>query len=206
MTTPSRGILITIEGIDGVGKSTQAKMLTNYLKSKGYDAVQLREPTNGQWGQKIRDLTKHGRSVTPKEECEWFLKDRQEDVQNNINPALSKRKIVILDRYYYSTMAYQGALGLNVDRIEEENEKFAPRPDLVIILDAPPETGRKRITNNRKEALNYFETLEYQKKVRELFLSMRSRDNVRILDASGSIDEIQEEIRRVVKELIASVL
>ena len=111
-------------------------------------------------------------------------------------------KIVIMDRYYYSTMAYQGALGLDVNKIREENEKFAPKPDLVLILDVPPEVGLARITNNRKEKLNYFETLEYQGKVRELFLNMKSYDNVQILDGNRSLEEVQEEIRKEDNNLI----
>ena len=202
MLASKKGILITIEGIDGVGKTTHAKMLADFLSGKGYEVVQLREPTNGFWGKKIKNLTKHGRNVTPKEECQWFLKDRMEDVQNNINPALKNGKIVIMDRYYYSTMAYQGALGLDVNQIREENEKFAPKPDLVIILDVPPEVGLARITNNRKEKLNYFETIEYQGRVRELFLKMRSYDNVQILGGNRSLEEIQEEIRKVVNNLL----
>jgi dTMP kinase len=205
MPNLKRGILITIEGIDGVGKTTQAKMLVEFLKGKGYDVAQLREPTTGQWGMKIRNLTKHGRNVSPKEECEWFLKDRMEDVKNNIAPALSQNKIGIMDIYYYSTMAYQGALGLNVDRIRQENEKFAPKPDLVVVLDADPEVGLARITDNRKDDLNYFETLEYQKKVRELFLSMKEYDNVEILDASKSVEDVQGDIRSVVGEFIATL-
>jgi dTMP kinase len=200
-----RGLLITIEGIDGVGKTTQTRMLVEYLKEKGYDVLQLREPTDGVWGKKIKNLTKHGRNVSPKEECMWFLKDREEDVETNINPALSQNKIVVMDRYYYSTIAYQGALGLDTDRIREENERFAPKPDLVIILDASPKIGLDRITEKRKDELNYFETLEYQEKVRKLFLSMESFDNVMILDGSKKIDEVQGEIRRVVEELIANI-
>ena len=198
MSDSNRDILITIEGIDGVGKTTHAKMLADFLSGKGYDVVQLREPTNGFWGKKIKNLTKHGRNVTPKEECRWFLKDRMEDVQNNISPALKNGKIVIMDRYYYSTIAYQGALGLDINKIREENEKFAPKPDLVIILDVPPEVGLARITNNRKEKLNYFETLDYQSKVRELFLNMKSYDNVEILDGNRSVEEAQQEIRKLV--------
>jgi dTMP kinase len=201
----SKGLLITIEGIDGVGKTTQTRILVEYLRERGYDVLQLREPTDGVWGKKIKNLTKHGRNVSPKEECHWFLKDREEDVENNINPALSQIKIVVMDRYYYSTIAYQGALGLNTDRIREENEKFAPRPDLVIILDVPPKVGLERITEKRKENLNYFETLDYQEEVRALFLSMESYDNVRILDGSKGIDEVQGEIRRVVEELISTI-
>jgi dTMP kinase len=202
MAVPKKGILITIEGIDGVGKTTHVKMLTQYLRGKGYEVEQLREPTNGFWGKKIKNLTKRGRNITPEEESQWFLKDRMEDVKNNINPALKNAKIVIMDRYYYSTMAYQGALGLDVNKIRKENEKFAPKPDLVIILDVPPEMGLARITNNRKEKLNYFETLEYQNKVRELFLTMRNHHNVEILDGNRSEEEVQEEIRKLVGKLL----
>jgi dTMP kinase len=202
MAAPKRGILITIEGIDGVGKTTHAKMLAQYLMEKDYEVEQLREPTNGFWGKKIKDLTKHGRNVTPEEECRWFIKDRMEDVQNNINPALKNGKIVIMDRYYCSTIAYQGALGLDINKIRNENEKFAPKPDLVIILDVPPEVGLARITNNRKEKLNYFETLEYQSKVRELFLNMKSYDNVETLDGNRSVEEVQQEIRKLVGKLL----
>jgi dTMP kinase len=206
MPNLKKGLLITIEGIDGVGKTTQVKMLVAYLKEKGYDVVHLREPTEGFWGKKIKDQVKHGRTISPKEECEWFLKDRQEDVHENIKPALEDKKVVVMDRYYYSTMAYQGALGLNVNKIMEENEKFAPRPDLVIILDAPPEIGLTRITNNRKEELNYFEKLDYQNKVRDIFLEMKDYDYVKILDAGKDLEKVQEDIGRVVEELLQNFL
>ena len=125
-------------------------------------------------------------------------------MKNNIAPALEEKKIVVMDRYYYSNIAYQGALGLDADKIREANEQFAPRPDLVIVLDAPPETGLSRITDKRCEALNTFETQEYQIKVRELFLNMRSNDNVTILNANRSLKEIQKDIRSVVAALIVS--
>jgi len=197
-----KGILITIEGIDGVGKTTQTRLLAEYLTDQGYEVIQLREPTNGYWGKKIKNLTKHGRTASPKEECLWFLNDRKEDVEENIKPALEKGKIVIMDRYYYSTMAYQGALGLDVEKIQELNEQFAPRPYLVIILDAPPKTGLDRITEGRKEELNYFETLEYQDKVREIFLSLKNQDNVRIVDAGKGLNEVHNEIRWIVQDLV----
>jgi len=204
MTPSKKGILVTIEGIDGVGKTTQVKMLTEYLRAKGIEVVQLREPTNGLWGSKIKNLTKHGRNITPEEECHWFIEDRKEDVKTNINPALTGGKIVIMDRYYYSTMAYQGALGLDPGNIKKENEKFAPKPDLVIILDVPVEVALSRIRDIRKDDLNYFETFEYQRKVRALFLSMGKFDNVQILDGNKEIKEVQQNIRKLVIELINS--
>lgn len=204
MVPPKKGILVTIEGIDGVGKTTQVNMLSEYLRVKGFEVVQLREPTNGLWGSKIKNLTKHGRNITSEEECHWFIEDRKEDVKKNINPALIDGKIVIVDRYYYSTMAYQGALGLDPGNIRKENEKFAPKPDLVIILDVPVEVGLRRITDIRKDDLNYFETFEYQTKVRALFLSMEKFDNVKILDGDKGVKEIQQNIRKLVIELINS--
>jgi dTMP kinase len=196
------GFLITIEGIDGIGKTTQARILSEFLRGKGYDVVELREPTESVWGKKIRNLTKHGRDASPKEECMWFLEDRKLDVSENIAPGLESGKIIVVDRYYYSNMAYQGALGLDMEKIRSENEKFAPRPDIVIILDATPKTGLDRIKNKRKEELNYFETLEYQEKVRELFLRMKDYDNVRILDGSGTLEEVSEKIRNLVLDVL----
>jgi dTMP kinase len=200
-----KGMLITIEGIDGVGKTTQAKMLAEHLIEQGYEAVQLREPTDSHWGKKIKNLSKHGRTATPEEECQWFINDRMEDVKQNINPALEEGKVVIMDRYYYSTMAYQGALGLDVEKIREMNEEFAPEPDLIIILDAPPKTGLERITKGRMEQLNYFESLEYQERVRDIFLSFKEQDNVRIVDAGKGLDEVQIDIRRIVDEFLVNI-
>jgi dTMP kinase len=195
-----KGILITIEGIDGVGKSSQAASLAEFLRAKGYEVVELKEPTDGVWGKKIKNLSKKGRNVSPREECNWFLQDRVEDVKDNINPALESKMIIIMDRYYYSNMAYQGALGLDPEKIQEKNEKFSPRPDLVIILDASPEIGLDRIKNQRKEDLNYFEDLDYQIKVREIFLGMKDFENVRIIDAGKTKDEVQKDIRELVCE------
>jgi dTMP kinase len=202
MGSPEKGLLITIEGIDGVGKTSQAAALSEFLREKGYSVMELREPTDGVWGKKIRALTKEGRTITPEEECKWFLEDRKEDVANNIHPALSSGKIIVMDRYYYSNMAYQSALGLDMDKIKAVNEKFAPKPDLVVILDAPPKTGLDRIQNNRNEALNFFETLDYQEKVRERFLSMKDYENVIVLKAEESFQEVQEDIRKNVCDFL----
>lgn len=202
MGDESKGFLITIEGIDGVGKTTQARLLSKHLRDKDYEVVELREPTDSVWGEKIRNLTKHGRNISPEEECRWFLEDRKLDVLNNIIPAINSGKIVVMDRYYYSNMAYQGALGLDMNKIKQENEQFAIKPDIVIILDAPPKTGLDRIQNKRNEVLNYFETMDYQMKVRELFLEMREYDNVRILDGSGTLEEVSASIRKTVKDVL----
>src|SRR5665647_3426147 len=104
------GILIAVEGIDGAGKTTQSHMLTEKLNEEGYSAIFLHEPTNGQWGQKIKELAKNGRhGITPEEELDLFYKDRIEDVEKNINPNIKEKKIIVIDRYYYSNVTYQGA-------------------------------------------------------------------------------------------------
>ena len=133
---PRRGWLIVFEGIDGTGKSTQCKEMEVYLNKIGTPVARFREPTDGIWGQKIRKILTVGRGdVTREEELSWFIEDRREDVKNNIVPALSLNKVVLLDRYYYSTAAYQGALGLAPESILRENEIFAPKsPILCCVL------------------------------------------------------------------------
>jgi dTMP kinase len=103
------GLFIVLEGIDGCGKSTQVELLAKRLSRRGKKVVTLSEPTAGRWGQKIREAARHKDSLSPAEELELFIKDRKEDIKNNIKPALESGQIVILDRYFYSTLAYQGA-------------------------------------------------------------------------------------------------
>ena len=105
-----------------------------------------------------------------------------DDVEKNIQPAMTEGKIVIMDRYYYSTIAYQGALGLDVETIREKNEKFAPRPELVIILDAPPKTGLDRITKGRKES------------------KMENKPRVRLVGEDGNAFAIMGKVREALKE------
>ena len=134
----NRGKLIALEGLDGVGKTTQARLLAHNLTHLGLPVILTREPTNGYFGQKIRQIIIHGRhDLTPAAELELFIADRREHVQEVIQPALAAGTIVITDRYYFSSMAYQGALGLDPWDIQRRHEDFAPQPDLVIILELP---------------------------------------------------------------------
>ncbi len=142
--------LIALEGIDGSGKSTQARLLCDQLRAVGVDAVVFREPGDSEFGDKLRQQFRHGRTVSPEEEARLFIEDRRIDVGDNIRPALAAGKVVIMDRYYFSTMAYQGALGLDADQLRESNESFAPRPDLTLILDLPAEVSVERIRASRE--------------------------------------------------------
>src|SRR5262249_2995513 len=124
-----RGLFIVFEGVDGAGKTTQLRLLDECLRREGYDVVCLKQPTEGTGGTKLRDLAHHGREpVSPAPELEWFIQDRREDVEQNIRPALACGQIVLLDRYYFSTIAYQGALQLDPEEIRVRNQAFAPPP------------------------------------------------------------------------------
>ncbi|MGI0148922.1 MAG: dTMP kinase, partial [Thermoplasmata archaeon] len=146
-----RGVLIAVEGIDGMGKSTQVDRLVARLGAAGRPAVATREPTDGPWGRRIRALAREGRrDVSPEDELDWFLRDRMEHVESVIRPALRAGRIVVTDRYYFSTMAYQGALGIDPQRIREMNEALFPRPHLVILLRGEARLGLARIARERE--------------------------------------------------------
>ncbi|MGQ4809611.1 Thymidylate kinase [Candidatus Entotheonellaceae bacterium PAL068K] len=166
------GLFIVFEGLDGAGKTTQARRLVNRLQQESYDAVCFKEPTDGPWGQKLRALARHGRQgVRPETELEWFLADRRQDVDQNIRPALARGQVVVLDRYYFSTMAYQGALGYDPELIQRRNEAFAPLPDLLFLLEIAPHQGLRRLQRDRQP--DAFERLEYLEGVAALFAQMR---------------------------------
>jgi dTMP kinase len=196
-----RGYLIALEGVDGTGKSTQCGLLANYLESAGYSVVRLREPTTGVWGQKIRKILTEGRGdVTPEEELQYFINDRKEDVELNIAPALEQGKIVLIDRYYYSTAAYQGALGFDPIKIIEDNETFAPRPDRVFIIEVSLDESFRRIEEGR-DTISSFEKREYLEKVRSIFDTFTG-DHIRRIDSTPPMEEVQAVLRQEVNTLL----
>ena len=169
---PRRGLLIVLEGIDGSGKTTQARRLLGRLRYRGRKAVFLREPTRGKWGRAIKRLAARDGSLTPEQELDLFVKDRRENVARNLEPTLAAGKVVVLDRYYFSTIAYQGAKGIDTGRIRRMNEAFAVRPDLVVILDVDAGAGLARI-RGRKTRDELFEREDYLARVRGIFLGFK---------------------------------
>lgn len=139
--------LIVFEGIDGTGKSTQAKMLATWLATVSDCRVILEaEPTYSKFGNTLRSLSSKPRAkIDPWTMHALFTMDRLEHVREVVSPALERNEIVILDRYYYSTTAYQGALGVPVERILEDNRAFAPEPDLAFVLMGDPKILSPRI-------------------------------------------------------------
>ena len=203
-TTQYRGLLIAFEGIDGTGKSTQARLLTAALKERGYGVVLTREPTDGPWGRKIRAIAARGRAgISAEEEATWFKRDRAEHVAGLIEPALAAGSIVVTDRYYFSTMAYQGALGLDVNELRERNERIAPRPDLTIILTSPVAQGLGRIAEGRPQGANIgYEQAEFLERVAAIFAALEGPDIVH-LDGGGAITEVRAAVWRQVEGLLS---
>jgi dTMP kinase len=192
----SQGLFIVIEGIDGTGKSTQAKRLAEWFRSRGREVVLSREPTDGPWGKKLRESATTGR-LSPEDELECFLNDRREHVEMTIKPALADGKVVILDRYYFSTMAYQGARGFDPAEIRRRNEAFAPQPDLLLILELSIESAHGRI-GSRGDTVNEFEQRDTLTRCREIFLSLRNEPFARVIDAEPSLNEVSADILAVV--------
>lgn len=184
-------MLLAFEGIDGSGKSTQARRFVEWAQARGLDVVSSREPTNGPWGRRIREARFTAR-LSPEEELQAFLNDRQEHVETLIRPALARGAVVIVDRYYYSTVAYQGARGLDPKELLLRNRAFAPKPDLVVLVDVEPTKALERI-EARGEGRDLFETLEALKSVRDIFLSL-AEPHVAVVDGAHEPDVVFGEV------------
>ena len=191
-------MLINLEGIDGCGKSTQSQFLIEEFEKNDEKTILLKEPTNGKYGKKLWEMLRGKREATTEEILELFVMDRKEHVNEKISPALNEGKIVLMDRYYYSTMAYQAAAGIDVNRIRKDNE-FAPKPDIVLIFDLPADLAMKRVRGH--SVADVFEKEEHLEKVRKAYLDLENDPLVRIVDATRTPEEIFDEVWRLVSEV-----
>lgn len=204
MSSKSGGTLIVLEGIDGSGKSTQAKLLYDWLIKEGYKAVLLREPTNGKYGRILREKLKSGK-LPPDEAYRLFLLDRIEDVQTNIIPALKKGYVVVIDRYFISTIAYQGASGIPIDKIISDHKKYGvPIPDIVFVLDIPADEAINRL-KRLKRNFDSFEKKDFLEKVRKIYLNVGRYipTLVIIVDATRNVKEVHELIINYVSRFLS---
>ncbi len=202
-----KGKLITFEGIEGCGKSTQALKLRDFLVASGRECVMSREPGGTSLGAKIRSLLL-GETMTPRAELFLFLADRNQHIHEVIQPALSVGKIVILDRYYHSTYAYQAAGRLlNVDEVRLLNEQAIEgvRPDLTFYVDVPVEVGfaRKQKAEMALDRIE-METKEFHENVRRAFLSFDGvEDNFVQVDGTRNVEEIHQYVVQRVEEILS---
>ena len=204
-----KGVFIVIDGIDGSGKSEIIKMLHNYLfsKSKKYRILTTREPTNGKYGKQVRQMLRKEKDPesSSRKLMGLFIKDRKEHLKDTIEPFLKmsnkhELNIVLCDRYYYSTIAFQGAQGLSIKDMIEKNKQFR-KPDIAFILDVEPSVALERIEYRQKEK---FEQLEFMKKIRRNFLKMPKllNDNIKIIDASKPLKRVFENIKKEIDKMI----
>ena len=191
-----RGLFICIEGIDGCGKTTQAKLLTEDLIGLGYKVVYTSEPTKEFIGQVIRDLVLvKGLKVSPETEASLFALDRFFHTAKIIIPALQSGAIVLAERYIYSSLAYQGARGLNLDYILNLN-KEALKPDIAIYIDIKPELAIRRIKERRE--CDSFEELEYQSQVRQLYLKLVKQGYLMMVDGGREASEVYKDVKSLI--------
>lgn len=189
-----KGLLICIEGIDGCGKTTHARLLVENLQKHGYDVLYTTEPTSGKIGSFIRryllECQERSSSVI---EALLFAADRVEHAESTIRPAIKQGKIVVSDRYVYSSMAYQGAAGLDLNWIRMLN-RWIVKPDLALFIDVPPEIALKRIRREK----SVMETLDNQRKVRKVYLKFVEEGSLVRVDGNRSLTEVAAEILNIV--------
>ena len=194
-----KGIFIVIEGLDGSGKTTQANFLAKKLV-KTYKVLLTAEPSLGKIGTFIReDCLYEDKRLPTEAEALLFAADRIEHMNNEVKPALDEGKLVICDRYIYSSLAYQGSSGLSLDWIKTINAR-ALQPDFSIFIDVCPEKVIERL--KRKKSV--METLETQQRVREFYLKYVEKGELIRVDGDNAKDVVAEELYAKVSTLLKS--
>jgi len=197
---------ISFEGIEGTGKTTQAKLLADYLGERGYDVLTTEEPGGTDIGIRIRNLLLDPLSrMDPLTELFLYSASRNQLIKEVIEPALKGGKIVITDRFTDSTLAYQGyARGVDLRIIQVINNiaTHTLKPSLTILLDVEVEKGLERNRRINKDDRFEMETIKFHRRVREGYLKLLEEEpeRIRLIDASGSIEEVHREIVKVVEE------
>jgi dTMP kinase len=205
-----RGKFITVEGIEGTGKSTNIEFLTALIEAKGFDVLRTREPGGTPMAEKIRQLLlDHGQEPLPSiSELLLFFAARALHLQNSIIPALTAGKWVVCDRFTDASRAYQGSgRGLELDRIERLAEwvQEGLEPDMTILLDAPAEIGMQRAAERGQGDRMDNEELAFYQRVRNGYLTLAEMHPERfaVVDASRSLGEVQADIASEVDSLLS---
>ncbi len=209
-------MFITLEGIEGCGKTTQIKHLTTFFKDRGQPCIVTREPGGTDIGREIRSilLNPSSKGIVPRAELLLYMADRAQHIEKLVKPGLADNKVVLCDRYFDATVVYQGyARGLDAAFICELHrlvlEDF--KPDITLLLDLEPRIGLARAwqelnSGNRSGRESRFEeeTLSFHEKVRAGYLKLARQEpkRFRIIDAAKAENEVQEDIRAVLTEVL----
>jgi len=196
------GRLIAIEGIDGAGKTTQVELLVAALRAAGHEVVATKEPTGGPHGRRIRAMSMAGDPVSPADQLEAFIADREEHVRDLVAPALARGAVVVTDRYYLSNVAYQGAGGLDPEEILARNEKRFPVPDAVILIVVSPTEGLRRVHARGGELNQAFEREDFLTRVAAVFARV-SRPYVHRVDGEAPPAVVHAAVRAALEGVVA---
>lgn len=204
-----RGVLITFEGVEGSGKSTQAERLHKWLQAQGVSSMLSREPGGTAIGEQVRDilLDPENRAMDGLTELFLYLASRNQHVREKVRPALDRGMVVILDRYLDSSTAYQGfGRGLGERPVSRLNKLAIAglRPHLTVLVDVPVKVGQVRKESTRLDRLER-ERVEFHESVREGYLRIarRARGRFRILDGRRPAEELERAVQSLVKQLLS---
>lgn len=207
MNQKTLGKLITLEGPEGAGKTTQCVALVNWLCAAGYDPVVTREPGGTELGRRIRHLLLETElNIAARAEILLYAADRAQHVEKLIQPALEKGKVVLCDRFFDSTMAYQGyARGLGMDFVEQVNKLSVGKvvPDLTLLFDCPADEGMARKATGKLDRMEK-EALEFHRQVREGYLRIAEGEpeRVRVIDARQGVAAVTRDAIAAVEALL----
>ncbi len=203
----SKGIFITLEGIEGSGKTTQAELLRDFLIESGFEVLLTREPGGSPIGEKIRQilLDTSNKEMEPLTELLLYEASRCQHVKEIIGPALNAGKVVICDRFYDASTAYQGyARGIDIETVKELNlvATGGRKADLTIVLDLPASDGLRRLGQSLDRIEG--ETMEFHERVRRGYLEIAKSDpdRVKVIDGTDSADETFKRIKAIVRDLV----
>jgi len=194
-----RGTLVALEGLDGSGKSTQVAALADALRQAGRQVLSTCEPTGGPTGARIREMARSGKVLAPEEELRWFVEDRRVHVRETLAPALAAGRAVVTDRYFLSSVAYQGARGLDWRRILAESEAEFPIPDLALILELGVGAGLARVRARGSAVESAFEREDFLERVAAIFAAI-DRPWVERVSAAGSAGEVHARVAGCVRD------
>ena len=205
----TQGLFITFEGADGCGKTTQLKLLAEYLQKNGVDVLVTREPGAKGLGEKLRDiLLNYDGVVSDRCEAFLFLADRAQHIDTIVAPAVDAGKVVLCDRHIDSTAAYQGyGRGQDIEQINKLNmiATSGKKPDLTIVFDIDAETSLARVgsAKDRMESSG----IEFFNRVREGYLKIAAQETarVKVLDATKSIDEVQQDVIELINSKLCAL-